>query len=304
MSKALLTVSAPASSGNLGPGFDVFALALDLYNKVEVLPNGTGEVTIKGEGSGSLPTNSDNLVVRMFEHAANAKLSELNIDLVCTNDIPIARGLGSSTAAAACGLVAGWQFTNQEWNEDTLCSQLNGLDGHPDNAAACAYGGIVLCHDRPNVLDEESYLDVVPLGPADWLEFFVLIPDHELATEESRSVLPDSYSREDLVRAIGGSAMLSAGLIGGHLELLSDALHTDIAHEPHRAHLVPELDEVRRALKDSRALGATLSGAGPTILVWCAKDGIDQVDGTLAIEYPELTRLRLSVASHGAQIDA
>lgn len=292
------SVSAPASSGNLGPGFDVFALALELRNTVDVR-EGTGRVVVTGEGADTLPTDATNLVASAFERSAGTSLAAAGVDLHCANHIPLARGLGSSTAAAACGVVAGWEYAEQEWDEDELAEVLIELDGHPDNAAACAFGGVVLCHDRPTVLDEAGFLDIVPLGAADWLRLIALVPDHELATADSRAALPDSYERADVVRAIGSSALLAAGLVGGHLELLEDALQTDVIHEPHRAALVPELAETREALADSRALGTTLSGAGPTVLVWCDAAGVDQVEGTLAIEFPERTLHHLAVAADG-----
>lgn len=299
--RSTCTVSAPASSGNLGPGFDVFAMALELRNEVELQP-GTGVVTVAGEGAATLPTSAENLVVRAFERGAGTTLAAAGLDLHCTNRIPIARGLGSSTAAAACGVVAGWEHAQVEWDEDELAEVLIELDGHPDNAAACAFGGVVLCHDRPTVLDQAGFLDIVPLGAADWLRLIALVPDRALSTAESRAALPATYDRADVVRAVGGSALLAAGLVGGHFELLEDALQTDVVHEPHRASLVPELAETREALAGSRALGATLSGAGPSILVWCDADGVDQVEGTLAIEFPDQQLHRLAVAAHGVLV--
>ncbi len=290
------TVSAPASSGNLGPGFDVLAMALELRNRVKVV-NGSGAVHVRGHGENSLPTDGTNLVARAFEIAAGTSIADAGVDLRCDNRIPPARGLGSSTAAAACGLVAGWTHADAEWDEDTLFEALAELDGHPDNAAACAHGGIVLCRDEPDGVD------VVALGAADWLTPIAVVPDRELSTEESRRALPATYERADVVRAISAAGLLVGGLIGGHVELVEDALHGDVIHEPHRAALVPELAEVREAASHTNALGATLSGAGPTVLVWCTPQDVEQAHGSLSIDFPDVELLQLACAHEGARVE-
>lgn len=295
-SRLPFSVSAPASSGNLGPGFDVLAMALSLRNRVHVKA-GTGRVVVQGHGTGSLPEDATNLVARAFEIAAARSISDAEVDLRCDNRIPPARGLGSSTAAAACGLIAGWEVAGSEWDEHTLCTALTELDGHPDNAAACAHGGIVLCHDT------SEGLDIVPLGAADWIAPVAVVPDRELSTTESRAALPDTFERSDVVKAIGAAGLLVGGLLGGHPELVEEALHADVVHEPHRARLVPELGEVRDAIDETKALGATLSGAGPTVLVWCEPADAAQAVGSLSIDFPDSQVLSLACAAEGARVD-
>lgn len=293
------SVSAPASSGNLGPGFDVLAMALELRNEVRVR-SGSGTVVVRGHGAdGSLPADASNVVARAFEQAAGSSLGQLGIDLQCDNAIAPARGLGSSTAAAACGLVAGWHHVGHEWDEDELYVELARIDGHPDNAAACAYGGVVLCRGGA----EPGTDDVVPLGAVDWLVPVAVVPDRQLATAEARAVLPTSYPRGDVARAMAATSLLVGGLLGGHPELVEEALEGDVLHEPHRAALVPELVEVREAAGHTRALGATLSGAGPTVIVWCEPGDVDQVVGSLGIDFPELELLPLACAEAGARVD-
>lgn len=289
------TVSAPASSGNLGPGFDVLAMAVDLRNAVTVR-SGTGAVHLAGFGSDALAADGDNLVARAFAMAAGRSIAEASVDLHCDNRIPIARGLGSSTAAAACGLVAGWHHDGAEWDAGSLCEALTELDGHPDNAAACAHGGVVLCHDT------HEGLDVVPLGHVEWLAPVAVIPDRELSTAASRAALPDQYPRADVVRAIAAASLLVGGLLGGHPELVEDALEADVLHEPFRAALVPELAEVREALAATRALGATLSGAGPTVLAWCEPADVDQALGSLSIDFPDADVRALRCEPAGARV--
>ena len=298
------TVSAPASSANLGPGFDVLAMALELRNTVQVR-SGSGLVDVRGEGSSTLPTDATNLVARAFEQAAGTSIADAGVDLRCTNAIPPARGLGSSTAAAACGLVAGWEYAEQAWDEEQLTEALTAYDGHPDNAAACAHGGLVLCHDRPEVGSYPAELDIIALGAADWISPIAVVPDRELSTDAARGVLPGSYGRHEVVQAIGAAGLLVGGLLGGHPELVESALECDVVHEPHRAALVPELAEAREAVRAStEALGTTLSGGGPTVLVWCEPDTVQQALGALAIEFPDAAILPLTVATEGARLDS
>lgn len=297
------TVSAPASSGNLGPGFDVLGMALELRSRVRTSA-GTGKVIVRGEGAGSLPEDGENLVARAFDHSVASHVPDIRegLDLECDNRIPIARGLGSSTAAAACGLIAGWTAVGHSWDPDELARELALFDGHPDNAAACAHGGIVVCRDIA-VGDADPDLDVVALGPAPWIIPIALVPDQELATAAARAVLPVQYDPREVTRTLAAMGLLLAGLVGGHPELVADALEGDHLHEPPRAQLVPQLAEVRDSLKATEALGATLSGAGPTVLVWCEPDTVDQALGSLAIDLPDLQALRLEIAETGARVD-
>ena len=298
------SVSAPASSANLGPGFDVLAMALELRNTVEVR-GGSGVVTIRGHGADTLPADGTNLVARAFERASGTSIGDAGIDLRCDNAIPTARGLGSSTAAAACGALAGWHWAGVDHGDGTaqeLFELLASFDGHPDNAAACAFGGLVLCHAIDGDAPDEHDIDVVELGPLGWITPIVVVPDRELSTDSARAALPSTYTTHDVVRTIGSAGLLVGALLGGHPELLEDVLDADVIHEPYRADLVPELAEVRAALAAVPALGATLSGAGPSVLVWCEPDGVDQTVGSLAIDFPDATILSLACASEGAVV--
>ena len=287
--------SAPASSANLGPAFDCLGLALELRNELELVA-GSGQLTISGEGAATLPTDAGNLVARAFDSVAPG--ARERYDLLCTNRIPLARGLGSSTSAAALGLMAGWTVGDVDWDQDKLFDALRQLDGHADNAAACVYGGFVLA-----ATTVDGTVEPLVLGAADWLAPLLVIPNHEVATADARAALPASYSREEVVAALGGMAMLMTGLIGGDPDLLADALHTDVLHEQQRGHLVPELADVRACLHSTKALGATLSGAGPSVLVWCRPEDREQALGSLSIDFPEPEVVALEIATVGARIE-
>lgn len=290
------TFSAPASSGNLGPGFDTLGMALDLRNELRVEP-GNGRIIVEGEGARELPVDSTNLVARAFDSVAPG--ARLQLDLHCVNRIPLARGLGSSAAAAALGLMAGYTAADIDWDTERLFDDLVAFDGHADNAAACVYGGITIVHDRRARHGADAEPDVVPLGPADWIELVALIPDRALATADARTVLPAAYTPNQVVSQLGALALVMTGLAGGHPELLADGLNEDVLHEPQRTVLVPELAEMRDTLADTAALGVTLSGAGSTVLAWCAAGDGDQVEAALHIEWPERRVERFTVADEG-----
>ena len=280
---------APASTANLGPGFDSLGLAVAIYNELRVCA-GSGRISVVGAGADSLPMDATNLVVQSFDRVAPGIRESL--DLECTNAIPLARGLVSSTAAAACGLVAGWHAAGTSWTPEDLASELTAVDGHPDNAAPCAYGGVTVA--GPSEL-------VVGLDTPAWLSLLLVVPDRQLTTEQARNALPDSYSRAVVAGQIGAAAVLTAALARGDQEAFQRAIGLDAVHEQQRSPLIPELNVVRACIADAPAYGATISGAGPTIAVWCSPTDRDALLGLLEAAFPGLV-VAPSIASSGATI--
>ena len=260
-----LTVSAPATSANLGPGFDTLGLALDLGNAVVIRRRpGPLAVRVTGEGAGELPEDETNLVCR----ALASGLGDLDgLEIECRNRIPLARGMGSSAAAACAGLVAANALGALRWSPDELLARAAELDGHADNAAACLTGGLVAVAPGPRALPIP-----VPAG----LAFVVVIPTSRTSTEAARKALPAEIplgtATETLQRAIG----LVLTLTAGHLEDLEDLLH-DTLHEPYRGPLVPGLDDLRALAGRDGCLGVTISGSGPSTLLWCRADAAQAV---------------------------
>jgi homoserine kinase len=285
-----LRVTAPASSANLGPGFDCLAVALELRNEVEVTRLG-GEslrVVVEGEGAGEAPEGADNLFVQAFV-AAGGEPHGLEFRML--NRIPFTRGLGSSAATIAAGVTAGLAWSGGGGDPLHLTA---GLEGHPDNAAAAVEGGLTLAWKTaagPRALR----LARCPV------EFVAVVPPNELSTEQARAALPPQVTHYDAVYTVGRAALLVAALDAGRLDLVGEALD-DRLHEPFRAPLVPLLAEVRARILDLPALGATLSGAGPTVLVWCEPGSSTGVAASLG----DLTGARsrvLAVASAGARLE-
>jgi homoserine kinase len=287
-----LVVTAPASSANLGPGFDCMAIALDLRNRVELRRQGDAQVVVEseGEGAGEAPGGPDNLFVRAFE-AAGADSRGLTVRM--TNRIPFARGLGSSAATIAAGLVAGRAWAGG--GEDDLLSLATALEGHPDNVAAALNGGVTLAWTTDGVPA------AVGLGDPGF-ELVAVVPSQQLSTAAARAALPASVPHADAVHTAARAALLVAALGSGDGDLLAQALD-DRLHEPYRAPLAPLLGAVRERLPAlPGALGATLSGAGPAVLVWCRPEaGAGVADLLFGLD--GAAALPLAVAESGAMVE-
>jgi homoserine kinase len=239
-------VRAPASSANLGPGFDALAAALALHLEIEVRETGTFEVVTELD----VPRDRSNLVVRAFERLHPADGLRFSI----RSDIPLVGGLGSSAAAIVAGLLAADHL--YELDADVLGAAIE-LEGHPDNVAAALRGGFVICADG-----HLARLDA-PVG----LEAILVIPDTPVRTAEARAALPPEVPMADAVYNVGRTALLTLGLARGEWDLVAAGLH-DRLHQPRRAHLYPRSLELAQRARELGALGATISGAGPTVLVW------------------------------------
>jgi len=240
-------VRVPASSANLGPGFDVFAAALALHMELEVEETGSFAV----ETDLQIATDRRNLVVRGFERLHPPDDFEFRI----RSEIPLSGGLGTSAAAYVAGLLAADHLFELDADVFALATE---LEGHPDNVAAALFGGFVICADG-----EATRLDA-PTG----LEAVLVVPHEPVRTRDARAALPEQVPMGDAVHNIAHASLLVLGLARGDWDLVGRGLHDDL-HQPHRAHLFPRsMDLVARA-RDLGALGATISGAGPTVLVWC-----------------------------------
>jgi homoserine kinase len=282
-------ISAPASAANLGPGFDCMAVALELRNEVAIGPGGGEgvEVTVEGEGVRSASRGRDNLFVRAFS-AAGGDPSGLRFEM--RNRIPFYRGLGSSAATIAAGISAGLAWTRRD--ADPLPAAVE-LEGHPDNVAAALMGGFTLAWTGD---DGPAAVRLRGDCPAD---FVVAVPDDELPTKLARATLPETIAHADAAHTTARAALLVAAVESGRAELLADALD-DRLHEPYRAPFVPLLDVIRGRLDGLPAYGATISGAGPSVLVWCERGTAAAVAESLAGAAPRI--LPLAVADAGVVV--
>ena len=243
-------VRVPASSANLGPGFDVLAAALGLHLELEVQETGTFAVHTDLD----VPRDRDNLVVKGFERLHPADEFEFRI----TSDIPLSGGLGSSAAAVVAGLMAADHLFELDADVFELAAE---LEGHADNVGAALCGGFVVC-DGPHAHRLEA-----PPG----LEAVLVVPAERLSTEKARDALPATVPIEAAVFNLSHVAMLTLGLATADWDLISAGLR-DRLHQPYRAHLYPRSVDLLERAAALGALGATISGAGPSVLVWSRYD--------------------------------
>ena len=262
-------VRVPATSANLGPGFDVLGLALALHNEIDAEEADGISVAIEGEGAGRLEAGARNVVARAVRMAFEAAGRPFRgVALRCLNRIPPSRGLGSSAAAWMGGLVAGNALAGGGLSQDTLLELATRAEGHPDNVAAALLGGLtVSCGTGDRVIALS-----LPVPPA--IRWVVLIPETEGSTKEARAVLPDPVSRADAVFNLQRVGLLLGALSAGRLDLLPAALD-DRLHQPQRWRLFPWLPAAVAAARDAGALGCVLSGAGPSLLAPVAGPGDD-----------------------------
>ena len=276
-------VRVPASSANLGPGYDVLAAALSLELELEV--EETGEFFVHSDMAG-VPTDRTNLCVRAFErlHPADGLTFQIR------SEIPSAAGLGSSAAAIVAGLAAADHMYELDAPLFELAVE---LEGHPDNVAAALHGGFVIC---PGPGEEPVRFD-----PAPGLEGVLAIPDHEVPTAEARAAMPAELPVAEAVHNVGHAALLVLGLAKDDFSLIGRGLR-DQVHQPRRASLYPRSMELVERAEELGAVGATISGAGPTVLFWCHWEQTGAVMERLKAEAGDCEIRRVTFAPGGADV--
>jgi len=279
-----VTVEVPASSANLGAGYDCLGVALELMNRVELEVRGWSrgdiELTVDGEGSGELTDDRENRFVRGLEAALvegrGALPDGVGWRISMHNRIPLARGLGSSAAATVAGVVAANALMGDPLDRETLLRIATGIEGHPDNAAAALLGGFVVSASTADGVEAVRF-DI----PRD-LRVVLFIPELRLSTAAMRKALPKSVPLADAVANLGAVGVGVAGLAAGRTDLLA-RMTVDRLHEPYRAKVFPQLPRLVAAAREAGALGACLSGAGSTVMAFVdSMTGISRVEGAFA----------------------
>lgn len=261
-----IRVKAPATTANMGPGYDCLGMALDVWNtlSVEVLNGGEPIVEITGEGSGELGTGRDNLVHKSMQFLfddAGEKMPTVRIR--CDNAIPLARGMGSSAAAIASGLVAANALCSQDYSSTDILEMAATIEGHPDNVAAAVMGGMQLV--IADKTEDGQRLFTVPINVPSDLHAVIFVPDVRISTEDARAVLPETVSMADAVHNMGRVGLLVASMATNHPEFLAIATQ-DRLHQPYRQPLFTPMKVIFKAALDAGALGVFLSGSGSTVL--------------------------------------
>jgi homoserine kinase len=260
-------VRVPATTANLGPGFDCLGLTLNLWNEADFVLTGRGaQVRVRGEGQGQLPETADNLTARAFHYFYRRKgLTEpAGIQIDCRNAIPSGSGLGSSASAVLQGLLAADALSGSGAPREEILGMAVDLEGHGDNAAAALYGGLTITvHLDARWLTRR--FDVPPLRAA------LALPAVDLPTHIARKALPSHISRADAVFNSSRTPLVVEALRSGDLDLLGQVMD-DRLHQPYRLPLIPGAVEALRAARAAGAAAAAISGAGPSLIAFCPGD--------------------------------
>ena len=289
MTKRRRLIRVPASSANLGPGYDVMAAAVALHLELEVQE--TGEFSVDTGGL-PVPADRENLVVRAFETLQPADGFSFRLD----SEIPLARGLGSSAAAIVAGLAAADHLFELALSREEMLARAAELEGHPDNVAAAIYGGFVVCGAQ------DGRPSAARFDPPEGLEAVAVIPPEEVSTERAREAIPEQVPLADAVANVAAASLLVLGLQRADLTLVAAGLE-DRIHQPRRRDLYPRSMEIVEGAAELGALGATISGAGPTVLVWTTWQDAGKVVGRLQEGYAGWAEVRrLPFTPHGVDV--
>jgi homoserine kinase len=264
----------PATSANLGPGFDCMALALDLWNEVILEPDPKAvSVSVEGEGSKTLPQDARNLTVRAAGEAyQKAGAAEAKFSANCINRIPVGSGMGSSAAAVVGGLAAANVSIGNPLSRQTLIQLSQPLEEHSDNTVAAFAGGLVVLSSEEGRVFWRRY--ELPS-----LQVCVIVPDRPLNTADSRSLLPDQVDHRDAVLNLGRAILTVDALRNADYRLLAEVMQ-DSLHQPYRLARIPGAEQIILAAKQAGAAAAALSGAGPGIIAF-AESGLDEIQNAM-----------------------
>jgi homoserine kinase len=294
MTNTNIRIKVPATSANMGPGFDSVGVALGLYLTLEIVGPSASWVIDHELGEG-IPHDERNMVIETILRFAPDVAPH---HLVMTSDIPTARGLGSSSSAIVAGIAIAEILSGQKWDTATKINMANELEGHPDNIAPAIAGGLVVsvAMDESHVLWTKAILDDV--------HFIAVVPHRELLTKAARAVLPKELSFTDAVRANGIGNVFVSKLFEGDLAAVGTLMEMDQLHEPFRASLVPELNQVRQALKAVEGVyGTYLSGAGPTVMTLVQAHHVDTILHVLEALDLDASVIPLDFASDGVIVE-
>jgi homoserine kinase len=260
-----ILIKVPATSANLGPGFDALGLALDLWNEAAFTPAENFRVEIEGEGAKRLPTNQNNAIVNAaLQVYKMAGKSCKGLHVHCINRIPLTSGLGSSSAALLAGLLGANALLGEPFSNEELLKVAVENEGHPDNVAPAMLGGLVVSASIDGKIITRK-MNVAPLAAA------IAMPNFHFPTKQARAALPKQIPIKDAVHNISRAVLVTKALECGDLELLGKVMD-DALHQPYRLPLIPGAREAMDAAKEAGASAVALSGAGPSLIAFSAKE--------------------------------
>ncbi len=301
-----VTVRVPATSANLGPGYDCLGIAIDLENvaEIQIQFSGTGSldiINISGEGSEFLARDERNLFIKAMRHYESQSGAVLpSCQIALTNQIPLSRGLGSSAATIVGGIYAAASIVGAEISKDEATRQATVIEGHPDNVAAAIYGGLTVA-----CLNESGDPNIVRFETSDKISTVIVIPGEKLGTKEARAALKETVSRKDAVFNIARASVLVGSLIEGKCDGLNIGVE-DRLHQPQRMPLLPHYKTVRGLFLHNEVGAMALSGAGPSMIAFVDSDRAQHVANgmrnALAKESLGMTVITSPIVNHGVQV--
>lgn len=308
------TIKVPATSANLGPGFDTLGLALDLWNETIITSEKEFSVQVTGEGAGRLASGRNNLIVRAAQRLAERAGKPLPpFYAECVNRIPLSSGMGSSSAAIVTGLLAGNALLGNPFSREEILNQACEMEGHPDNVAPAMMGGLVVSTveggrviaRKISIMGEQGghvSNQGGHIGPP--LRVTIALPNFYLPTKQARAALPKKVSMRNAIRNISRTALVIEALRVGDLDLLSKVM-TDKLHQPYRLKLIPGAASAMEAAKEAGASAVALSGAGPSVVAFSTGEaGIgESMKRAYEAAGVEARIFRLGVSSRGAELE-
>lgn len=291
-----MLITVPASSANLGPGFDSIGMAVNRYLTLEVSLSDEWSFHSSSPELKNIPQGKDNLIYEVADHIASQLGKTIPACHVSMeSNIPLARGLGSSAAAIVAAIELVNQLCDLKLTSEEKVRYASLWEGHPDNVAPAVYGGLVVGTHT------EERTDVVYCGIPE-VDLVMLIPNVELKTKTSRSVLPEMLTHKEAVRASSVSNVLVAAILTNNWDLAGDMMMKDLLHQPYRMELVPGLREVMECVKDLGGYGAALSGAGPAIICFTKRGTGDDLQQKLQERFSQFSVERVEIAKEGVHI--
>lgn len=292
-----MTISVPATSANLGPGFDTLGLSVDLRNRVEFKPSRFFSVSIKGEGENNPRLKGNNMFVSIFnEHYQRLTHKKQNFKFQFYNNIPLSRGLGSSSAVIVSAIATAHEAAGVRASKRRILNHALVYESHPDNITPAVMGGFnVATVEKNKVFSQKKHLP-------DYLRAVVVIPDKPISTARSRTTLPKSYSKENAVFNVSHVALTTAAFFNEDWEMLKIAAQ-DRFHQKIRMKMMPELFAVQKTAYEQGALMSTLSGSGSTFFSLCYDEDAAAIANRLEQRFPHFTVKVLRLDNHGLQTE-
>lgn len=292
------TITVPASSANIGPGFDSAGMALNRYLTLHVSPNEEWIFEHRSVHLPQAPSAEDHFIFNIARQLSNEYSAALPPSkVVVESEIPLARGMGSSASAVVAGIELANQLCGLELSGPEKLQWATKLEGHPDNVAAALFGGFVI-----TATTSGDCIECFQTANLD-LDFVLYIPGFELKTEAARKVLPETFSRSSAAAASGIGNMMVAGLLSGNYELAGRMMEADLFHEPYRASLIPNYAQIRREAKRLGAYGTVISGAGPTMISFVPKGTGQFIAEHLQAMLPEYSVQLVKLDDRGLRVN-